>query len=196
MWLKIMSDMPVGSIILFSLFLAGGYYFWKFDSGQSIKSNIKQLEDDVNQTQNDIARLKTTKANLQDLDKVMNDTANEVEQLYNYIPNELTSSKVLKYLNSLTKQSGVNLEDVKNHGVMTKKKFYEKLKIHMVIRGFFTEILMFLSKLTELKIIITVEKFTIENTHSQNLHGSFLNELKMTMDIYSYRYVTQKQDIL
>ena len=194
MWFKIMSDLSIGLVILLSLLGSGVYYFWKFDSGAALHSNINTLQDDLEKTKQEIQTLKDKKSNLQALGRDINQVAQDIRQLYNYIPNELTSSQVLKHLNELTKVSGVHMEDIKNLGAVKKKAFYEKLKFSMIIRGFFSEIMTFLSSLTKLKVVITVEAFTIEYSSQQNAQAGFLNELKMNMDIYGYRYVAQNKE--
>ena len=115
----------------------------------------------------------------------------EIAQLLKYIPNELTSSRILKHLNHLTKASGVHLEDIKNYGSVKKEKLYEKLRINMKIRGFFSQLLLFLSKITELNIFVTVEEFTIEHDLRQKRSRQLLNELRVNMDIYGYRYLPE-----
>ena len=193
MWLKIISDLQFGLTLLLSGVIMGVFYFWKFDDGSSINSQVTQLENDKTKIQQEIESLTVKLRNVRKMDQSMKTQAVEITQLLEYIPNELTSSRILKHLNHLTKMSGVHLEDIKNYGSVKKEKLYEKLRINMKIRGFFSQLLLFLSKITELNIFVTVEEFTIEHDLRQNRSQQLqlLNELRVNMDIYGYRYLPE-----
>ncbi len=191
MWIKIISDLQLGLALLLSGVFMGVFYFWKFDNGSSITSQVIQLESDKTKVQQEIDTLTVKLRNVQKMDQSMKTHAVEIAQLLKYIPNELTSSRILKHLNHLTKASGVHLEDIKNYGSVKKEKLYEKLRINMKIRGFFSQLLLFLSKITELNIFVTVEEFTIEHDLRHKRSRQLLNELRVSMDIYGYRYLPE-----
>lgn len=191
MWLKIISDLQLGLALLLSGIIMGVFYFSKFDDGSSIQNQVTQLENDKTKIQQEIKSLAVKLRNVQKMDQSMKTQAAEIAQLIAYIPNELTSSRILKHLNHLTKVSGVHLEDIKNYGSVKKEELYEKLRINMKIRGFFSQLLLFLSKITELNIFVTVEEFTIEHDLRQKRSRQLLNELRINMDIYGYRYLPE-----
>lgn len=191
MWLKIIADLQIVLVLLLNIMLMGGYYFLEYNDGSAIKSAIAQLEKDKVKVQEDISDLELKLQDVQKMDESMKTHAEEISQLIKYIPNELTSSQILKHLNHLTKASGIHLEDIKNYGTVKKEELYEKLRINMKIRGFFSQVLLFLSKVTELNIFVTVEEFTIEKDMRQEQSRQLLNELRVSMDIYGYRYLTE-----
>ncbi len=195
MWLKIISDLQFSLTVILSVLIGGGYYFWKYNNGGSIDSEIKKLTNSISQVEQEIQSLRSKQAELQSTSTAFKSVGTEIKELYRYIPHQLKSSQVLKYVNTLTKQSGVHLEDVHNYGSVKKEKLYEKIKISMVIKGFFSEILLFLTSLTKLDIIVTVEKFMIQNSINSNNSSGFVDELRMSMDIYSFRYINPELDL-
>ena len=195
MWLKIISDLQFSLTVILSVIIGGGYYFWKYNNGNSIDSEIKKLTSSISQVEQEIQSLRSKQAELQSTSTAFKSVGTEIKELYRYIPHQLKSSQVLKYVNTLTKQSGVHLEDVHNYGSVKKEKLYEKIKISMVIKGFFSEILLFLTSLTKLDIIVTVEKFMIQNSTNANNSTGFVDELRMSMDIYSFRYINPELDL-
>ena len=57
MWFKIISDLQLGLALLLSGIFMGVFYFWKFDNGSSIKSQVIQLESDKTKVQQEIGTL-------------------------------------------------------------------------------------------------------------------------------------------
>ena len=193
MWFKVFSQLGIGMVIILSGGVAGGYYIFKYDKGESIKTEINSLEEQQNKTKKSIGDLEVELKDLQKMDQAMNLMGDEINKFLEFIPDRVTSSMVLNYLNEEARSAGVELEHIVNHKVSEKKEFYEKLKVSVTVRGLFTQILIFLSKLTSLREIITVESFNMENLSKDK--GQ--NEVKMRMDIYGYRYITPiiaKQD--
>ena len=191
LWLKIFSQLGLGVIIILSGGFAGLYYIVKYDNGQTIKSAIQSLEGQKNVIQKQIDSLDMELEQLQDMDKAMNLMGDEINKFLQFIPNKMTSSMVLNHLNVHAKASGVDLEKYANHNAVEKKEFYEKLGISVTVKGLFTQVLVFLSKLTGLTEIITVERFTLREVVQRGrkqIQG--LGEVTMQMDIYGYRYIT------
>ena len=116
----------------------------------------------------------------------MNLMGDEINKFLKFIPDKVTSSMILNHLNEKARLAGVVLENIVNHKVSETKEFYEKLKVSVTVRGPFTQILIFLSKLTSLTEIITVESFNMDNPSQEKNQ----REVKIRMDIYGYRYIT------
>ena len=193
MWFKVFSQLSFGFVILFSGGVAGVYYVWKYDKGEDIKQEIYSLEEEQNKVKKSIEDLETELTNLQNMDKTMSLIGDEINKFLRFIPNTVNASMILNHLNEKARSSGVELENIVNQSSSEKKEFYEKLKVSVTVRGLFTQILIFLSKLTGLTEIITVENFNME--HLSRDKGQ--REVRMKMDIYGYRYIAPiiaKQD--
>ena len=195
MWFKLFSQLSIGVVIILSGGVAGIYYVLKYDKGSNITEEINNLETQKQTAQQKVENLKGELNRLQDMDKAMNLMGDEINKFLKFIPDKVSSSMILNHLNEKARTSGVELENIVNHRVSEKKEFYEKLKVSVTVRGLFTQILIFLSKLTSLTEIITVESFTMEEMAQKGRR-----EVKMRMDIYGYRYitpiiVTQEQEI-
>lgn len=190
LWFKTFSQLGIGVVILLSGGFAGLYYVIKYDNGQSIKNEIQTLEKQKNVVQKEINSLDLELKQLQEMDKAMNLMRNEINKFLQYIPNKLTSVMVLNHLNVNAKASGVDLEDITRYRAVEKKEFYEKIKISVTVKGLYTQVLVFLSKLTGLTEIVTIERFTLTEVKSKGRYVGGLNEVIMKMDIYGYRYTS------
>ena len=190
LWLKVFVRLSIGSIIILNIGLSGLYYFFKYDKGESIKDEIERIEGQKNAVQKKINDLKANLNDLQEMDKAMNRMGGEVNRLLKFIPNKVTSSMILNHLNIQAKSAGVDLEDINNRGGSETEGFYEKLKISVTVKGLFAQILVFLSKLTSLSEVVTVENFDLIEVQQRGQQVGGLKEVKMKMDIYGYRYIT------
>ena len=175
--------------ILLSAGFAGFYYLYKYDNGKSLQEEIVKLDKQKQEIEVKIEEANIELTRFHETDEVLNDIGNEINKFLEYIPNKLTSAMILNRLNTYSKSSGVDMEDINNHPIAEQKDFYEKLKITMTIRGVYTQVLVFLSKLTSATEIITVEDFTIREVRDRERTGGLFTEVTMRMDIYGYRYI-------
>ncbi len=191
LWLKVLSNFGIGFVILMSGAIAGVYYVLKYDDGSSIKNKIVQLETKKDETKKRILSLESEIKEIREVSETINRTGDEFNKFLRLIPEKLTSSIVLNHLNSLVKKSGVSLKDIRSHNRAEKKDFYEKIKISITVEGFYNQVLYFLSHLTSLEEIITVDNLTMTKTKKRRKGRDVNNfgEIEMRMDIYGYRYV-------
>ncbi len=189
LWLTIFSQLSIGIIIILSGGFAGVYYLWKYDSGQVIKDEIQKLEQKQNTIKEQITSMNLELQQLGEVDKAMRLMGKEMNKFLQFIPSKVTSAMILNHLNTHAKSAGVDLQGITNHSYIEKKEFYEKLKISITVKGLFSQILVFLSKLTGLTEIITVDTFNLQETRKK---GKYIegNEVIMKMDIHGYRYIS------
>ena len=177
-------------VLLMSGAIAGVYYLVKYDKGDSIKAQIQQINKDKDKTREQINNLKLELKALQETVEVINQMGLEINKFLQFIPSRLTSAMILNHLNNTAKSTGVNVEDITNYDFVQREDFYEKLKVSVTIQGVFSQILLFLSKLTGLTEVITVESFSMQSVRRNTISIQGLDEVKMRMDIYGYRYVS------
>ena len=195
LWFRSFAQLSIGVVILVSGMFAGLYYMLKYDNGQSIKDATRSLEQQKNVVQKDIDSLKLELQQLQEMDKAMNLMSDEINKFLQFIPQKLTSAMVLNHLNIHAKASGVNLENITSHTAVEEHEFYEKIKISVTVKGLYTQVLVFLSKLTGLTEIVTVEHFALKEVQGRGKYVGGLNEVTMKMDIYGYRYTSPIIDV-
>ena len=190
MWLRLLGQLSIGMVILISAGIAGFYWLFKYDNGKDIKESIAELEKNKVEVQEKLDSLALELKKLQELDKAMNLMTGEINKFLQFIPNKLTSSMILRHLTVQAKSAGVRLEDITHHSSSEKEEFYEKIKTNVKVKGMFTQILVFLSKMTSLTEIITVDSFDIKEQAVAGKIGTGLSEVEMSMDIYGYRYTS------
>ena len=187
MWIKVFAQTSIGIMIIVSAGIAGIYYVSKYNNGQSIKSEISSLDQQKKDVEKNIKNLELELEGIQEVEKVMNVMGDKMNEFLKFIPDKMTSSMILNHLNINAKSAGVELSDIANHDVVGKEEFYEKIKINITVKGVFTQVLVFLSKLTGLTEIVTIESFVLKEVPRQK---QLTGEVQMQMEIYGYRYIT------
>ena len=191
LFIRSFANLSIFFVVLLSGAIAGGYRFLKYDTGDSIKTQIQKINVNKDKTKAQIANLSLELKALQETDLLVNKMGTEINNFLQIIPSELTSAMILNHLNNTAKTTGVNVENITNYDFIRKEEFYEKLKVGVTIRGVFSNVLLFLSKLTGLTEVITVENFTMENVRSRvDISVQVLDEVKVKMDIFGYRYIS------
>ena len=187
MWIKVFAQTSLGIMIIISAGIAGIYYVAKYNNGKSIKSEISSLDRQKKDVEKNIKNLKLELEGIQEVEKVMNVMGNKMNEFLKFIPDKMTSLMILNHLNINAKSAGVELSNIENHDVVKKEEFYEKIKINITVKGVFTQILVFLSKLTGLTEIVTIESFVLKEVPQKK---ELADEVQMQMQIYGYRYIT------
>jgi len=190
LWLKTFSQLSIGILIILSGGFAGVYYLVRYDDGQAIADQIRSLDNQKKDVKKKIDSLNMELERLQEMDTAINLMGDEINKFLQYIPSEVTSSMILNNLTTNAKKAGVDLQGITNHRSIEQHDFYEKIKISVTVKGLFTQILVFLSKLTGLTEIVTVESFTLEKVKAGGKYIGSLSEVRMRMDIYGYRYIS------
>ena len=191
-WIRTFADLSFMLLIVLSACLAGVYWLVWYDKGTSLQSQISSINSRKATLTAEVKDLKDKLKNLKEIDVTVNEMGSEFEKFLQFIPNQLTSLKIMNHLNMSARDSGVDLQGISSHKASRLKKdeFYEKVKINVVVKGFFSQILSFLSKLTGLPEIITVENFVITQLRSSSRRKlGTLDEVKINMDIFGYRYI-------
>lgn len=174
-------------IIVFGCLFIGVYFFTLYDNGDSIKTatsgvrtNITQVEGQILNKQKEIENVKIFKREFLKDEK-------EIKYLLNFIPPSLTFTDVTTLLINEAKSAGINI-GLKRDSKSDKEEDseYRTLNIQLTVNGSFSQILLFLSKLTAQKRILIVNKINIKADRASRL-------VEAQLDISTYRYEKKEE---
>lgn len=191
LWIKVFSQLSIVVIIMFNIVIAGLYYVFKYDSGKSIEIEIHNIRKQQKKIQIKNKKLNKKINDFKSIHNLTNQLGEKINSIVNYIPNKITDATILKHLNTESKKAGVSIENIRNQGVIdaSEADFYKKIKIHVTVKGGFSQVMIFLSALTGLPIMLIIENFTIKQvTQKVKSVHSFNQEIIMDMDMYGYKY--------
>ena len=191
-WIRGFADMSVILLVIVSAAIAGIYRLVKYDNGSSIQSQTQSLYNNKNKLAKEVKSLQSKLENMRQVNNTINQMGSEFDKFLKFIPDKLTSATIMNHLNITAKDSGVDLQGMTSHQSSRRQKkddFYETVRINVVVKGFFSQILSFLSRLTGLSEIITVESFVISHPSGSRKKIGSLGEVQINMDIFGYRYI-------
>ena len=183
-----LANMSLVQILIIGLFLSGIYYFTGYNKGEdlvlqttNIQTQIKKTEEEVHKKQANLESMKLFKRSVQE------GGSKSVQHLLQYIPNSLTTANMFSYLTKEAKAAGVNIVDKRDAGILEFENFYEVLKLHIKCSGSFSQIVSFLSKLTNQTFILTTDEISMVSSVKDQA-------IQADMNIYGYRYVEEKKE--
>ncbi len=162
--LKTMS--PAQASII-GLVIAGLLYFFVFGGDGSLVKSIKPLKNQKIQLTKDIQDKEKIIQQAVAYQQSIKKLGNTINKVVKHIPKDMSSTKMMRSLTDSAKVSGVNIIDVSDRGGSRNRKsesaLYTKIPVSIKLEGNFTQIMMFLSNLTKLDNIITVEELSIDS---------------------------------
>ena len=177
-------------IVIFGAFFTGIFYFTSYNDGTNIKNDIKSIQTQVDQLK---VQLRKKQDELVDVKNFKRDLLQEeetIKHLINFVPDSLTFTDISFLLIRAAKATGVNIDLKEDKIVRTQKDLdYSILEIQLKVNGSFSQILLFLSKLTEQKRMLIVKNIDMKINSSNRL-------IESDLLIVSYRYKKQDKETI
>lgn len=169
-------------IIVFGSLFVGVFYFTLYDDGSALRKEIEGIRTNTNQV---VAEVEKKKQELEDVKVFEQETINEeevVKSFLNFIPSSLTYTEVSTLLIEEAKSAGVNI-GVKQDRQLHKSgdTEYKTLNVQLEISGSFSQILLFMSKLTAQRRILVVQDINMGINRENQL-------IEARLSIAAYRY--------
>ena len=184
-----LSKMSLTQILALGLFLSGIYWFTDYDNGDQLREKIDNVKVQIKQTDLKIKKVKTELENIKRLKKSVEvEGSKSIQLILEYIPNSLTTATISSYINKEAKESGIDIINRADRGVLDFENFYEILKVRIKCSGSFPQIVYFLSKLTQQKIILTSDNITMNTVQGER-------SVVVDADIYGYRYKEPDKEV-
>lgn len=175
-------------IVVFGSMFLGVLYFTSYDDGSGVKKSIEDVQTQTNQAS---LQVEKKKKELQDAKAFKNEVLKEekvLKSFLSFIPSSLTFTDISTLLIQEAKHAGVNIQLKQDQQIKKEENSeYHALDVQLKINGSFTQILLFLSKLTAQKRMLIV--------HNIDMKANKKNQLiEVQLNISAYRYVKKKEE--
>ncbi len=175
-------------IVVFGGFFLGVYYFTLYNDGSALQKSRADIQAGIQQTE---AQVKKTQQELLDIKAFEKEVLNQeedVKYLMNFIPSSLTFTDISDLLINEAKSSGVNIGLKRDESIDQKEgEEYHTLNVKLSVNGSFSQILLFLSKLTNQKRILIVHDIDMRVNRQTRL-------IEADMSISAYRYKGDQEE--
>ena len=122
----------------------------------------------------------------------LNSLGNTINKVIKYIPKDMSSAKMMRSLTDSAKVAGVSIigvTETRRNRNKNDSELYEEVPVKIKLEGNFTQIMIFLSKLTELENIVTMKDFNIKSVKQL---GEGIVSFDATFVGYKYKALASK----
>jgi Tfp pilus assembly protein PilO len=184
-----LGTLGMGRVIMISLVICGLYYLVAYDSGDTWRASISQSVQTKDEISKTIARLDGELQEIETLKRAQEQDAEKLKLLLGYIPEKLSNFELMRTLSNEAKAVGVSINQIRDKGGTQAKEneFYEEIGVDIDLEGTFPQLVLFLSNLTKLNLILTLETLDLKTTGAGG-EGA----LEMAAQVNGYRYVAKK----
>jgi len=191
--MNFLSNLTVIGMIFISGVLASGYWFLLYDKGLDIVQETDNIKNQIVQTDKNINKKKEEIKKAISFDNSVRLLGKELELFYEYFPYQLTNRQLFQDLTRLSKGSGLEIMSMKGSSRKKQTELYETLNIQLVVEGEFAQFLSFLSKLTDLDKVVTVQNVDIKPVVAQrggNQSGETRSQrIQAQINVLGFRYI-------
>jgi len=153
-----------------------------YDDGSALRKSIVEVQKKIEQVEQQVKRKQQELNEVKTFEQEILAQEEAVKYFLNFIPSSLTFTDVSALLINEAKSSGVNIEVKRDERVDERDDSeYNTLNIQLTVNGAFSQILLFLSKLTDQKRILVVKNINMRMNRQTQL-------VKAGMSILAYRY--------
>lgn len=183
-----LAEFPPGRVVVFSLVICGLYYLVGYDSGAAHLANVESYKAQLAEIQQKSEKVDKEIDEIRALKAAQEKDSERLNILLGFIPEKLSNFEMMRTLSNEAKAVGVNINSIRDSGASSAKsgEFYEEIGVDVNLEGSFSQLLLFLSNLTRLNQIVTVNTLDL-----RGLSGAD-GALSMNAQVRGYRYVTKK----
>ena len=175
-------------IFVFGSFFMGLYYFSFYNDGEFLRKEIKTVKTDIQTAKKNIGKTKIEIDNILVLKNEIETQQKIVKALINYIPESLTFNEVSTIITNEALASGVNIESKKDGSVDDiPDTNYQTLNVEMELMSSFSQLMFFLSKLTQQRRILIVQSIDIKIDQNKDF-------VLTRIQLLAYRYQEPKEN--
>ena len=170
------------------------YYATFFDNGQKERDSLIAADKELAQLREQLGQLEKTLLDAQKLEKAEIELGASITKVINYIPENLTYSEMVRSLSEAARAVSADIGYKRSSQNAKQGGFYDEISVDVDLLGTFQQIVSFLSQLTKVDRIYTVDKMNfIAQPVTRSDRGSEI-KVKFTTTVVGYKYRTPKKD--
>ena len=188
---KVLGQMSPARALMFGFGLAAIYYFVAFDGGSAVTQSIIKNTEELEKIKVELRGMKQKVERAQVFEKTSHELGQTLHSVLSYVPEKTNHSDLMKIVSNEVKSSGARLVKMRGLEEPVKSDFYQTVAVEVELQGSFVQHMLFLSYLTRVDQILTVDKLWIESKGELMDAESPWSLMRVT--IRGYRYVPPKE---
>ncbi len=178
-------------VMLIALAVTAGYYFLMFDDGTSLDASITAIKSSVESEKDLLKKTAEAMNDLQRFKEDLNSQEAQVKEVLAFLPRQMNASELLSTIQDRANQAGLRILKTDPQDEVRKVEFYEVMTINLELGGTFPQIVTFLSLISKLPRLVTLEKMDLAATDNR---GSDSTRIEFKATLLGYRFSEEALD--
>ncbi len=192
-------NLTVGRALVIGLALGAAYYFFMYDDGSVLQKQIQVARQQIAQDQNKIASINKAIEDAKTFVKVKAALGAEMQTVLKAIPSELTSLEFMQTLSNQAKTLGLQINSIAPNESFRSSSdrgkgdaaFFKPIVVSVQLIGTYNQVMEFMSALTALDKIVTVESLDMSAQQQGGLdQKSSVPVLNFNASLAAYRFLS------
>tara|TARA_Y100000031_G_C7995984_1_gene281400 strand:- start:127 stop:621 length:495 start_codon:yes stop_codon:yes gene_type:complete len=158
-----------------------------FDDGSKVVQQIAAEKRQQQQLVVEMDKVKAAVAAVAKFRKTKDQLGDKFNKLIQYLPENFSNTDQMRLISQQVNASGVELVQVSQGGNGDKFKFYEELLVNVSLRGTYSDLILFLSNLTQLDKVFVVKQMAFSGGGTGDPGTSPLLNFSATLAMYRSR---------
>jgi len=182
-----LQNMSMGAAVIIGLIVLALYYAAVYDSGENQLSQINSLNSQKTQKENEVKTIELTVQEAKKYDIVEQKMGEILTRIITYIPSNLKVNDVSRIIQRQAQLAGLNIVDLSGSKISSFGRIkdsgvpFKPLDVKVSLEGDFVHLMGFLSSLTQVDKIITID--------SMSFNSDRKGRVKFSANFKGYRYV-------
>lgn len=187
----ILNSMSLTKAAVVGMAIAGFYYMAAYDDGTGIEKDTQRFKSETAQLRGELLKMQAAISSARGLDEKVEGLNQTLKGITLYMPRDSNEYSLMKLLSSEAKAAGVNIVGIRQAALRSTTEtspYWKEFPVDVELKGSFSQMLLFLSFLTRVNRMITVESFDFGGVNSGEAGTDDLL-LNFKARFYGYRYL-------
>jgi Tfp pilus assembly protein PilO len=158
---ELLKNKLMTAVVIVALgFLYGGYQIYDFSEveGLSLSNSLEQSKRDLDSLKSELVKVKAFAGNIPAVKQAFREQSLQLEAVLDSIPRSLELSPLLRKLNLLAQNSGVEIGSFRPDKSESDSGFFKSIGLEINIRGGFLPTLVFFDQVSKMKRVMNFEE--------------------------------------
>ena len=178
-----LAHFQLAQVIVLGGFALGLFYFIGYDDGTVLRQTIVDIKNQVTQVEGEAVKVQREIDEVKLFEQEVANNKKIIKFFLNYIPVSLTFTEISYLVNTQAQSSGVNIESKEDNQLEGDQEDteYDILNIKLKVSGSFSQIMFFLSKLTDQERLLVVNRINLNISPESK-------QIMSDINLLAYRY--------
>lgn len=180
------SKIKTALVVLGFGIVVGVYSLYDFVGEEqiSLQSQVQQKEQQIGQLKEELERVRSFAQNIPAVKQAFREQSLQLESVLEFIPRNLELSGILRKLNMLAQNSGVEIISFKPQKDEQDLGFFKSTTIDLTLKGSFTQSLVFFDQVSKLKRVLNFETLKMTGNPADKKTSTHVLETVVKMKAY------------